>query len=178
MIGPLDARDGPPMSLSGRRITGTYRDEGKGSRKAMRVSASRTRTLHKYVRPVCTTRVPRVYNLCATCVLLVYHLCATCVPHVCHLCTTGVPLVYHVYATCVPHVCHLYTRRITEMYYNITLGSIAWQDILGNKPPDAMYHATLETCLKIRIANVPKRKLWKKSKIPRDRANSVKTIAS
>ena len=45
-----------------------------------------------------------------------------------------------------------------------------------------MYHTIMETCLKICIDNVPKRKLWQQSKIPRDRkilmkkrdANSVK----
>ena len=49
------------------------------------------------------------------------------------------------------------------------LGSIARQDILDNIPPDAMYHTILKTRLKICINNVPKRKLWEKSKIPRDR---------
>ena len=39
------------------------------------------------------------------------------------------------------------------------LGSIAGQDILDNKPPDAMQHAILDTSLKIYINNVPKRKL-------------------
>ena len=36
-------------------------------------------------------------------------------------------------------------------------GAIAWQGILDSKPPDAMYHAMLDTCLRICIDNVPKR---------------------
>ena len=54
--------------------------------------------------------------------------------------------------------------------------SIAWQNVLDNKPLDAMYHTILDTCLKICIDNLPKRKLWKKSKMPRDRKTNEKEV--